>query len=87
MRTAIVSDVHANLQALEAVLEQVDAEQCDALWCLGDLVGYGGDPDACVAIVRERAEICLAGNHDLAVTGALAVTDFSDAARRAAVQH
>lgn len=84
MRIAIVSDIHANLQALEAVLEQVDAEQCDALWCLGDLVGYGADPDACVAIVRERTQICLAGNHDLAVTGALAVTDFSDAARRAA---
>ncbi len=84
MRTAIVSDIHANLQALEAVLEQVDAEQCDALWCLGDVVGYGADPDACVAIVRERAQICLAGNHDLAVTGALSVADFSDAARRAA---
>ncbi len=61
-----------------------DADECDALWCLGDLVGYGADPDACVAIVRDALDICLAGNHDLAVTGALSVDDFSDAARRAA---
>lgn len=84
MRTAIVSDIHANLQALDAVLAQIDASECDAIWCLGDVVGYGADPDACVALVRERADICLAGNHDLAVTGALSVADFSDAARRAA---
>jgi diadenosine tetraphosphatase ApaH/serine/threonine PP2A family protein phosphatase len=66
------------------VLEHVRAAECEALWCLGDLVGYGGDPDICVALVRERADICLAGNHDLAVTGTLSVEDFSDAARRAA---
>jgi predicted phosphodiesterase len=84
VRTAIVSDIHANLQALEAVLEQIDAESCDEIWCLGDVVGYGADPDACVALVRERADLCLSGNHDLAVTGALSVEDFSDAARQAA---
>jgi len=84
VRVAIVSDIHANRQALEAVLEHVRVTECEALWCLGDLVGYGGDPDACVALVREQADICLAGNHDLAVTGALSIEDFSDAARRSA---
>ena len=84
MRIAIVSDIHANLQALQAVLEQVEASECDAVWCLGDLVGYGADPDACVELVREHADICLAGNHDLAVTGALSIEDFSDTARQAA---
>ncbi|MGC1239069.1 MAG: metallophosphoesterase family protein, partial [Acidimicrobiales bacterium] len=66
------------------MLEHVRVAECEALWCLGDLVGYGGDPDICVAMVREHADICLAGNHDLAVTGALSVEDFSDAARRSA---
>ncbi len=84
MRVAIVSDIHANRQALEAVLEQIRAAECDATWCLGDVVGYGADPDACVQLVREHADICLAGNHDLGVIGALSVEDFSEVARRAA---
>ena len=84
MRVAIVTDIHANRQALEAVLEQIRAAGCDALWCLGDVVGYGADPDAGAELVREHADICLAGNHDLAVTGGLSVADFSDIARRAA---
>ncbi len=81
---AIISDIHANRQALEAVLEQIRGAQCDAIWCLGDVVGYGADPDACVDLVREHADICLAGNHDLGVIGALSVADFSEVARRAA---
>jgi predicted phosphodiesterase len=84
VRVAIVSDIHANRQALEAVLEQIRAAECDATWCLGDVVGYGADPDACVELVREHADICLAGNHDLGVIGALSVEDFSEVARRAA---
>jgi predicted phosphodiesterase len=84
VRAAIVSDIHANLQALEAVLDEIDASSCDALWCLGDLVGYGADPNACVALLRERSTICLAGNHDLAVTGAISLEDFSPGARAAA---
>jgi predicted phosphodiesterase len=84
VRVAIVTDIHANRQALEAVLEQIRAAECDALWCLGDVVGYGADPDACAELVRQHADICLAGNHDLAVTGALSAADFSDIARRAA---
>ncbi|MEX0993417.1 MAG: metallophosphoesterase family protein, partial [Solirubrobacterales bacterium] len=67
MRVAVISDVHGNLPALEAVLAKIDAERVDELWCLGDLVGYGADPDACTELVTARADICLAGNHDLVV--------------------
>ena len=84
MRVAIVTDIHANKQALEAVLDEVRAAECDAMWCLGDLVGYGGDPDACVELIREHADLCLAGNHDLGVLGTISIEEFSDAARRAA---
>ena len=85
MRVAIISDIHANRQALEAVLEQAGAARCDEVWCLGDIVGYGADPEACVGLIRAHADLCLAGNHDLGVTGALSVEAFSDVARRAAI--
>jgi diadenosine tetraphosphatase ApaH/serine/threonine PP2A family protein phosphatase len=84
MRVAVISDIHANLQALEAVLVAVDAIDADELWCLGDLVGYGADPNDCVQLVRENASVCLAGNHDLAVTGELRLDDFSRGAALAA---
>jgi predicted phosphodiesterase len=74
---AIVSDVHGNRQAFEAVLAAIDSSACERIWCLGDLVGYGADPDACVELARGRSELCLAGNHDLAVIGTLPVEDFS----------
>ena len=77
MKVAIVSDIHGNRHAFEAVLEAVAASDAAELWCLGDLVGYGGDPDACVALAREHAAVCLAGNHDLAAIGALPLSDFS----------
>ena len=59
MRVAVVSDVHSNLHALEAVLAEVDAGGFDAIWCLGDVVGYGPRPNECAALLRERATICL----------------------------
>jgi diadenosine tetraphosphatase ApaH/serine/threonine PP2A family protein phosphatase len=77
VRVAIVSDIHSNLHALEAVLAAIDAEPVDELWCLGDVVGYGPRPNECCALVRSRASVCLCGNHDLAVTGALGLTEFS----------
>lgn len=77
MHVAIVSDIHANRQAFEAVLADARAADADELWCLGDLVGYGADPDACVELAREHVAICLAGNHDLAVTGELPMDEFS----------
>jgi len=84
MRVAVVSDVHGNRQAFEAVLEAIADSECRELWCLGDLVGYGADPDACVALAIENAAVCLAGNHDLGVTGAIALEQFSRGAALAA---
>jgi predicted phosphodiesterase len=77
MRVAVISDIHGNYHALEAVLAEVTAESPDEIWCLGDTVGYGPEPNRCCAIVAERADLCLAGNHDLAVIGSLSVDDFN----------
>ena len=77
MRVAVVSDIHGNLAALEAVLAAIDREPPDEIWCLGDIVGYGARPNECCAVVRERATTCLGGNHDLAVRGTIDLNDFS----------
>src|SRR4029078_10262455 len=84
MRVAVVSDIHSNLHALEAVLAAIDAEAPDELWCLGDLVGYGPRPNECCATVAERAHVCLAGNHDLAVRGTIDLEEFGGEAAVAA---
>jgi diadenosine tetraphosphatase ApaH/serine/threonine PP2A family protein phosphatase len=84
MRVAILSDIHANRQAFEAVLADVASTSVDELWCLGDIVGYGADPNACVELARSHAAVCLAGNHDLAVTGGLSLDEFSRGAELAA---
>jgi predicted phosphodiesterase len=84
MQLALISDIHGNRQALEAVLDDIARTDAAETWCLGDLVGYGAEPDACVEIVRDAATICLAGNHDLAVTGALSLSEFSRGAEIAA---
>ena len=84
MRVAVVSDIHGNLHALEAVLSAVDALAPDELWCLGDLVGYGPRPNECCRAVRERASVCLVGNHDLGVLGTIDLGEFSDEAATAA---
>jgi len=76
-RVAVISDVHGNWHALEAVLGAIDAERPDELWCLGDLVGYGPRPNPCCSAVRERAALCLAGNHDLGVLGRLDLAEFA----------
>ena len=85
MRVAVISDVHANYQALEAVLNEIDAERVDAVWCLGDTVGYGPRPNECCDVVRDRAAYCLVGNHDLVVLGELTVSEFNDEAATAAL--
>ena len=79
----MISDVHSNLPALEAVLGAIDAAGFEELWCLGDLVGYGAEPDACTELIRERCDLSLAGNHDLAVLGGLDVGAFSEPAAEA----
>ena len=77
MRVAVVSDIHGNYHALDAVLAQVLSEAPDEIWCLGDVVGYGPDPNRCCEAVERHANLCLAGNHDLAVIGSLTVDDFN----------
>jgi predicted phosphodiesterase len=84
MRVAVISDVHGNLHALDAVLADADAARVDTIWCLGDTVGYGPRPNECCATVAHRATLCLAGNHDLVVRGDIALTDFSGDAGDAA---
>ena len=84
MRVAIVSDIHSNLQALEAVLAAIDEEAPDELWCLGDLVGYGPRPNECCAAIARRVDVCLAGNHDLAVRGTIDLEEFGGDAAVAA---
>lgn len=80
MRILILSDIHANLVALETVLDH--AGEVDAAWCLGDIVGYGPSPNECVARVRELPNlICLQGNHDAAAIGILPLNSFNYEAR------
>jgi diadenosine tetraphosphatase ApaH/serine/threonine PP2A family protein phosphatase len=80
VRVAVITDIHANLPALEAVLEATEAAGVEETWCLGDIVGYGVEPDACTELVREHCQVCLTGNHDIAVLGGLDIASFSEAA-------
>src|SRR3954451_19958083 len=84
MRVAIISAIHGNRQAFEAVLDDVRTVEPDAIWCLGDLVGYGADPDACVEMARAEADLCLGGTHARAARAALPLTEFSRGAALAA---
>jgi predicted phosphodiesterase len=84
LKIAVLSDVHGNLPAFRAVLDEVDAAGVDAIWFLGDLVGYGAFPDECVELAAERCDLCLAGNHDLGVLGRIDIADFSAHAAEAA---
>jgi predicted phosphodiesterase len=81
MKYAIISDVHANLEALVAVLDAAEGEGAERIVCLGDIVGYHADPDPCVALLRERAHRVIAGNHDLAAVGLLDYARFGKPAR------
>jgi predicted phosphodiesterase len=83
-RVAVVSDIHGNLHALRAVLDAVAREEVDAVWCLGDLVGYGPRPNECCSEVERAVSLCLVGNHDLGVLGRIPLEDFSDDAAAAA---
>ncbi|MCF6278400.1 MAG: metallophosphatase family protein [Anaerolineales bacterium] len=81
MRILVISDIHANYPALETVLE--DAGAVDEIWCLGDVVGYGPDPNACVELLSEQPDLtCMLGNHDAAAIGNMALEAFNGDARR-----
>jgi predicted phosphodiesterase len=86
MRILVISDIHANYTALEAVLK--DAGAVDETWCLGDMVGYGPDPNAVVEEIRDIANLtCILGNHDMAAIGKIPLEAFNGDARRALEYH
>jgi diadenosine tetraphosphatase ApaH/serine/threonine PP2A family protein phosphatase len=82
----VISDIHANFTAFEAVLK--DAGKVDETWCLGDLVGYGPDPNAVVEEVRDIPHLtCILGNHDMAAIGRMPLEAFNGDARRSLIYH
>lgn len=85
MRYAVFGDIHGNYDALEAAMSQIERAGVDEMLCLGDIVGYGAEPDRCVGKVRELGCLCLAGNHDHAACEKLDVEFFNVHARRAAL--
>ncbi|MDZ7386153.1 MAG: metallophosphatase family protein [candidate division KSB1 bacterium] len=84
MRVAIISDVHSNLEALTAVLQTIDDLQVEDVICLGDIVGYGPNPNECIELVRGKASVIIAGNHDFASVGLTDTSYFNTMARVAA---
>ena len=83
MRTAIISDLHANLPATKAVFERIEKAGVDRIVCLGDVVGYGANPNEVCELVRKNAEFTIVGNHDAAVSGRMDYTNYYQAAREA----
>ena len=78
MRRAIIADIHANLAAFTAVLEDIEHRGGVAeVWCLGDIVGYGPDPHQCLELLRQSNHVCVAGNHDWAATGKIDTSAFN----------
>ena len=85
MRYAILADIHANLEAFNAVLEDMgERGGIEEIWCLGDVVGYGPDPHRCIELLRRYKHICVAGNHDLAAIGKISTAEFNPDAAAAA---
>ena len=85
MKYALISDVHANLEALNAVLEEIESMNIDKIFCLGDAIGYGANPEECARIIQEKCDICLMGNHEAAVVGNLDISYFTQYAKDAAL--
>jgi len=78
MRYAIVADIHANLAAFTAVLDDIEHRGgVEEVWCLGDVVGYGPDPHQCLELLRQYNHVCVAGNHDWAAIGKINISDFN----------
>jgi predicted phosphodiesterase len=78
MRYAIIADIHSNLAALTAVLDDIKhGGGADEIWCLGDIVGYGPEPRKCLDILRQTTNVCVAGNHDWAAVGKINTAEFN----------
>ena len=91
MRYAIIADIHSNLEAFTAVLEDIEKRGgVEEIWCLGDVVGYGPDPHRCIELLRQQKHVCIAGNHDWAAIGKIDTSyfnpDAADACRWTAQQ-
>ena len=85
MRILVASDIHSNLAAFESVLRDAEAAgPIDRVWCPGDIVGYGPDPLACIALLRPYSHLAVCGNHDLAAIDRISTSDFNPAGRTAA---
>jgi diadenosine tetraphosphatase ApaH/serine/threonine PP2A family protein phosphatase len=84
LRTAFISDIHANLDALNVVLEDIKGQNIDRIVCLGDIVGYGPEPNECSSLVKEVAKVTVVGNHDYAALGKMDTLGFNEYARAAA---
>ncbi|MCH2110307.1 MAG: metallophosphatase family protein, partial [Polyangiaceae bacterium] len=87
MRIAVLSDIHANYEALSATLQVLEGESIDAYYCLGDTVGYGGSPNECCDLIRELSQATILGNHDAAVAGRMDYSYYYEAARNALDTH
>lgn len=85
MTIGVVSDIHSNLEALNTVLTEIEKIGVDEIWCLGDVVGYGANPNECAEIIRERCGTCIAGNHDWASLGKTDITYFNPIAKAAII--
>src|ERR1700680_810003 len=84
MRIALVSDIHSNLAAFEAVVAAAATDRpLDQIWCLGDVVGYGPEPGGCIRLLQEYSHVCVAGNHDRAAAGLISTEEFNPDAARA----
>lgn len=83
MKIAIFSDIHGNLEALEAVLNHMESQNVDEYVCLGDIIGYGANPNECTDLVREKCKYIVAGNHDFAVVGKTDTNFFNPYAKQA----
>ena len=77
MRYAILSDIHGNAEALDAVLNDIGEQSIDSIICLGDIVGYYPDPEKCLELIKENVDFCVAGNHDYAAIGRIDTQNFT----------
>ncbi len=84
MRIAIISDIHSNIQALTKALSLIDRSNIEKIYCLGDIVGYGANPNECIALVRARTDCCVLGNHDQAASDPSFADHFTKPGRIAA---